>query len=149
FSTLFEPFEISWERQVSAWTQLLTNCIARASLPIDLPEMATSQVRLSMLVLRAHQDKTYLGGVVASLSIPLGTTRAEHEGYHLVWPRDLVECAGALLAVGATREAGNTLRYLLATQQADGRWNQNQWLGGKGYWSGVQLDEVALPVVLA
>ena len=28
-------------------------------------------------------------------------------------------------------------------------WNQNQWLGGRGYWAGVQLDEVALPVVLA
>jgi glucoamylase len=66
-----------------------------------------------------------------------------------VWPRDLVECAGALLAVGATREPGNTLRYLRATQLADGHWNQNQWLGGKPYWTGVQLDETALPVLLA
>jgi glucoamylase len=149
FSALFEPFEISWERQIAAWTQWLSNCLARAQLPVDLPDMATDQFRLSMMVLRSHQDKTYLGAMVASLSIPWGNTRSEHEGYHLVWPRDLVECAGALLAVGATREAGNTLRYLLATQHADGHWNQNQWLGGKGYWAGVQLDEVALPVVLA
>lgn len=149
FSALFEPFEISWERQITAWTQWLTNCMARSSVPPDLPALCRDQFRLSAMVLRAHQDKTYLGAMVASLSIPWGNTRAEHEGYHLVWPRDLVECAGALLAVGATREAGNTLRYLLATQQDDGRWNQNQWLGGKSYWSGVQLDEVALPVVLA
>ena len=85
----------------------------------------------------------------ASLSVPWGNTKEEREGYHLVWPRDLVECAGALLAVGATREAGNTLRYLRASQLADGHWYQNQYLGGKPYWSGVQLDETALPVVLA
>src|SRR5207237_5070449 len=71
------------------------------------------------------------------------------EGYHLVWPRDLVESAGALLAVGAAREARNTLRYLLATQNEDGHWHQNQWLDGKGYWLGVQLDETAFPVLLA
>jgi len=39
----------------------------------------------------------------------VGNTKEEREGYHLVWPRDLVECAGALLAIGAIREAGNTL----------------------------------------
>ena len=107
------------------------------------------QFQISTMVLRAHQDKTYPGAMVASLSVPWGNTKEEREGYHLVWPRDLVECAGALLAVGATREAGNTLRYLLATQLADGHWYQNQCLGGKPYWTGVQLDETALPVLLA
>ncbi|HVY63223.1 MAG TPA: glycoside hydrolase family 15 protein, partial [Gammaproteobacteria bacterium] len=41
------------------------------------------------------------------------------------------------------------LRYLIATQHEDGHWNQNQWLGGTPFWQGVQLDETALPVVLA
>ena len=41
------------------------------------------------------------------------------------------------------------MRYLRATQLADGHWFQNQWLGGKPYWTGVQLDETALPVLLA
>src|SRR6202012_2779942 len=41
------------------------------------------------------------------------------------------------------------LRYLRATQLADGHWYQNQYLGGKPYWTGVQLDETALPVLLA
>ncbi len=41
------------------------------------------------------------------------------------------------------------LRYLLATQRADGSWFQNQWLGGTSYWTGIQLDEVAFPVLLA
>ena len=149
FTALFEPFEISWERQISEWTQWHAGRAVKATLPPELPALCAEQFRLSVMVLRAHQDKTFLGAMVASLSIPWGNTQQEREGYHLVWPRDLVECAGALLAVGATREAGNTLRYLLATQHADGRWNQNQWLSGKSYWPGVQLDEVALPVILA
>ncbi len=147
-TALSEPFAISWERQLTSWTRWHANC-AEEALCADLPEESAGQVRLSTMVLRAHQDKTYPGAMVASLSVPWGNTREERAGYHLVWPRDLVESAGALLAVGAAREARNTLRYLLATQNSDGHWNQNQWLGGKGYWLGVQLDETAFPVLLA
>src|SRR5204863_8243166 len=39
--------------------------------------------------------------------------------------------------------------YLIATQNEDGHWNQNQWLGGAPYWQGIQLDEAAFPVLLA
>jgi glucoamylase len=147
-TALTEPFELSWERQIAAWTRWHAPCTAEA-LCSDLPRECAGQLRLSTMVLRAHQDKTYPGALVASLSVPWGHTHEEREGYHLVWPRDLVECSGALLAVGAQREASNTLRYLLATQHADGHWNQNQWLGGKGHWFGLQLDETAFPVLLA
>jgi glucoamylase len=147
-SALSQPFELSWERQLTAWTRWHANC-AEDRLSADLPQAVAAQLRISTMVLRAHQDKTYPGAIVASLSVPWGNRRDEREGYHLVWPRDLVESAGALLAVGAVHEARNTLRYLLATQNADGHWHQNQWLGGKGYWFGVQLDETALPVLLA
>lgn len=101
------------------------------------------------MVLRVHQDQTYPGAMVASLSIPWGHTRDERGGYHLVWPRDLVECASGLLALGADDKAREILRYLIATQHADGHWNQNQWLGGKSFWEGIQLDETAFPVLLA
>ena len=107
------------------------------------------QARVSAIVLRSHLDKTYPGAMVASLSVPWGHTGNQRGGYHLVWPRDLVECAGALLALGADAEARDTLRYLIATQNEDGHWNQNQWLGGTPYWQGLQLDETALPVLLA
>ncbi len=148
-TALSEPFAISWERQRSTWTSWHTHCTPEKPLSAGLPQACAEQVGISTMVLRTHQDKTYPGAMVASLSVPWGNTREEREGYHLVWPRDLVESAGALLAVGAAREARNTLRYLLATQNADGHWNQNQWLGGKGYWPGVQLDESAFPVLLA
>jgi glucoamylase len=53
------------------------------------------------------------------------------------------------LAFGAEEETRDTLRYLIATQHADGHWNQNQWLGGKAFWEGLQLDETAFPILLA
>jgi glucoamylase len=148
-TALFEPFDYTRDRHVASWDQWYSNARVPPGYTANLPALCAKQFQISTMVLRSHRDKSYPGAMVASLSVPWGNTKEEREGYHLVWPRDLVECAAALLAVGATREAGNTLRYLLATQLADGHWNQNQWLGGKPYWTGVQLDETALPVLLA
>lgn len=148
-SALFEPFEAVWQSQIEDWSAWHRACALRPKLSDGLPPECSSQFRLSTMALRAHLDKTYPGAMVASLSVPWGNTKEEREGYHLVWPRDLCECAGAFLAVGAIREALDTLRYLRATQLADGHWNQNQWLGGRPYWTGVQLDETAFPVLLA
>lgn len=148
-SALFEPFENSWRRQVEDWTAWQRECSARAPLTGSLPAACRDQFKTSTMVLRSHMDKTFPGAMAASLSVPWGNTKDERAGYHLVWPRDLCECAGALLAVGAHREALDTVRYLRATQLVDGHWNQNQWLGGSPYWSAVQLDETAFPVLLA
>jgi glucoamylase len=148
-TALFEPFEHTRDRHVLGWTEWYSKSRVPPEYLYDLPAICAEQFHISAMVLRTHQDKTYPGAMVASLSVPWGNTKDEREGYHLVWPRDLVECAGGMLAVGATREAGNTLRYLCATQLADGHWYQNQYLGSKPYWTGVQLDETALPVLLA
>jgi glucoamylase len=148
-SALFEPFETSWQRQIEDWSVWQKECAGRAPLVGSLPEQCRTQFSVSTMVLRTHQCKTFPGSMVASLSVPWGNTKDERAGYHLVWPRDLCECAGALLAFGATREALDTVRYLRATQLADGHWNQNQWLGGTPYWTAVQLDETAFPVLLA
>jgi glucoamylase len=69
-------------------------------------------------------------------------------GYHLVWPRDMAETAGALIAAGALEDARRALTYLQATQEADGHWPQNMWLDGRPYWPGIQLDETASPILL-
>ena len=86
---------------------------------------------------------------MASLSIPWGNARNDLGGYHLVWTRDLVKSAGALVALGAHGSARRALAYLVATQEPDGHWVQNQWVDGVGYWDGVQLDEAAYPILLA
>ena len=144
-SALVQPFEAVWREQVRAWQAWHTEKAHAKGLPGEFHE----QVHLSAMVLKAHQDKTYPGAMVASLSIPWGNATDDVGGYHLVWPRDLVESAGALLELGAADEARDVLRYLIATQLEDGRWAQNQWLGGTPRWGGIQLDEVAFPVLLA
>lgn len=55
-------------------------------------------------LLLAHEDKTYPGALIASLSIPWGEARGDDDigGYHLVWTRDMVNSATGLLAAGNT-----------------------------------------------
>jgi glucoamylase len=110
--------------------------------------------RLSAMVLKAHEDKTYRGAMIASMSIPWGFSVKASEptvgGYHLVWARDLYEIASALLAAGDRSAAERALNYLLTVQQKpDGSFPQNSWLDGKPYWTALQMDEIAYPIVLA
>lgn len=148
-SSLLQPFDNLLQRQIADWEAWHARHSERYALPLDVPAALRQQFLVSAQVLRSHLDKTYPGAMVASLSIPWGDHGEERGGYHLVWPRDLVQCAGALLALGAEDEARHTLRYLITTQNADGHWHQCQWLGGKPFWHGIQLDETALPVLLA
>jgi glucoamylase len=107
--------------------------------------------RVSTAVLKIHEAKRFPGGIIASLSIPWGFDKGDDDlgGYHLVWPRDLAEAAGALLAAGDSAGARQTLTYLMGTQEADGHWPQNMWLDGRPYWGGLQMDETAFPILLA
>jgi glucoamylase len=116
----------------------------------DLPPGRANTYRISTAVLRTHAAASFPGGYIASLSIPWGQTKGDEDlgGYHLVWPRDLVEIAGGLLAAGAKSEALQVIRYLQAIQEADGHWPQNCWLDGTPYWNGVQMDECAFPILL-
>jgi glucoamylase len=148
-SSLIQPFDNVLQQQIADWEAWQAHCAERNAPSLDVPDTIREQVVVSSIVLRAHLDKTYPGAMVASLSVPWGYTGNERGGYHLVWPRDLMQCAGALLAFGAEVEARDTLRYLIATQNEDGHWHQNQWLGGEPFWQGIQLDETAAPVLLA
>jgi glucoamylase len=129
-------------RQWEAWHESL--------MPIDQPKRERDLYRSSMAVLRTHESKDFVGGIIASLSIPWGFNKGDEDlgGYHLVWPRDLVETAGALVAGGAIVDALRVLRYLESTQEADGHWAQNLWLDGRPYWGGIQMDETAFPILL-
>ncbi|HEV8355190.1 MAG TPA: glucan 1,4-alpha-glucosidase [Gemmatimonadales bacterium] len=145
-AALLPGFEASLEHYARGWSAW-----QRSLRPLDAWGNGSRQLRrVSSAVLLAHQSKSFLGGTIASLSIPWGFAKGDGDlgGYHLVWPRDLVEAAGALLAVGAPAEARQVLRYLQSTQEADGHWAQNQWLDGTPYWSGVQMDETAFPILL-
>ena len=144
-STLLENYEAIREHYVMHWREWHKRLIN-----LDEPERDHDLYRASMSVLRTHESKDFLGGTIASLSIPWGFNKGDEDlgGYHLVWPRDLVETAGGFLAAGAIEDAMRVLRYLEVTQEADGRWAQNLWLDGRPYWGGLQMDEAALPILL-
>ena len=145
-SALAMPFEEHRARFVAQWH--------RAANPEWLAAKACDGgklMRASHNVLLAHEDKTYSGAFVASASIPWGQIKGDDDlgGYHLVWTRDMVQTATALLACGRAETARRALVYLACTQKPNGGFAQNFWVDGEPYWSGVQLDEVAFPIVLA
>ena len=126
----------------------------RAKAPVDLRKAATDGGMLSQIsesVLYAHEDKRYPGAFIASASIPWGASKDDNDlgGYHLVWTRDMVQTATALMACGRTENALRALIYLACTQQPNGGFAQNFWVDGTAYWGGIQLDEVAFPIILA
>jgi glucoamylase len=143
--SLLEDFDQTWAAYVDGWKRWHAS-IGHAS----TSKSHRKFYHVSAMLLRAHEDKRIEGGFIASLSIPWGFSKGDNDlgGYHLVWPRDLVEAAGGLLAIGAHRGARRVLRYLQVTQEADGHWGQNMWLDGAPYWSGIQMDETALPILL-
>jgi glucoamylase len=108
-----------------------------------------AQARRSAAVLKTHEDRTFPGAVVASLSVPWGNARNDLGGYHLVWARDAVNSGLALLAIGQTDDARRMLAYLIAMQNPDGHWAQNFYPDGRAFWKGIQLDEVGFPILLA
>jgi glucoamylase len=107
--------------------------------------------RNSRNLLLAHEDKTFAGALIASASIPWGNAKGDEDvgGYHLVWTRDMVNSALALLAGEDSKTPLRALVYLACCQQADGGFAQNFWIDGGAYWQGIQLDEVAFPILLA
>jgi glucoamylase len=108
---------------------------------------------VSVMTLAASEDKTYRGGYIASPTMPWvwGQGLENPSGaYHLVWSRDLYQIATALIAAGDTAGANRAVDYLFFRQQkADGSFPQNSTVDGTPHWTNLQLDEVALPIVLA
>jgi glucoamylase len=100
-------------------------------------------------MIKVHEDRAYSGALVASLSIPWGNSTDTLGGYHLVWPRDATLAAFALLAAGQTHEAVRVLAGFISTQRPSGSWPQNYYPNGTAFWTGMQLDEAAFPVLLA
>jgi glucoamylase len=144
-SSLFEDYDGLRHHYVMHWQNWQNTLIK-----LDDPPREYDLYRSSTAVLRTHESKDFLGGIIASLSIPWGFSKGDEDlgGYHLIWPRDLVETAGSLLAAGAVTDSVKVLRYLETTQEADGNWAQNLWLDGRPYWGGVQMDETAFPILL-
>jgi glucoamylase len=148
FQSLAEPYQAQRDAYIRQWQR--TGVSPKSDLRSDTTD-GGHLYRLSRCVLLAHEDKLFQGALVASMSIPWGETKNDTDvgGYHLVWTRDLVQSATALLAAGQTGTPLRALLWLATIQGADGCFPQNSWINGNAYWSGVQLDEIAAPILLA
>jgi len=148
FQSLAEPFELKREAYVRQWQRAVID--PKFDFSSDTTDDG-GMYRLSRCVLLAHEDKVFQGAIVASLSIPWGEAKGDQDlgGYHLVWTRDLVHSATALLATGQIGTPLRALIWLAAIQRPDGSFPQNSWIDGTAYWSGLQLDQVAFPILLA
>ena len=104
------------------------------------------------MVLAGSEDKTLRGGFVAAPGRPWAwANKLQYLAvYHAVWSRDLYQIATGLLAVGDDAAANRSLTYLWTVQQRDdGSFPQNSRLDGAPVFGGLQMDEVAFPIVLA
>ncbi|MEO7996531.1 MAG: glycoside hydrolase family 15 protein [Gemmatimonadaceae bacterium] len=146
-ASLYDSYEKNERRYAKGWREWQAEL-----LPLDehVDETMPHLYRASTAVMKTHMSMNCDGGSIASLSIPWGNTKGDGDlgGYHLVWPRDMVETAGGLLAAGAHHEMRSMLRFLAVTQEPDGHWPQNMWLNGTPFWNGMQLDETAFPILL-
>lgn len=106
---------------------------------------------LAANVLKASQDKQ-TGAFVAGLGTPWGESNGDQDsgGYHLVWERDMYEFSSALIVAGDTADPKRALLWAFTTQQqTGGLFPQNSYVDGTPYFTGVQLDEQAFPIMLA
>ncbi|MCE9687184.1 glycoside hydrolase family 15 protein [Shewanella sp. AS16] len=141
------------------WSQYLASL---ASLPAMAKNTADEGKLLytSAMVLKAQEDKTHAGALIASLSNPWGDTvpaEVGSTGYKAVWPRDFYQCAMAFLAMGDTQTPRVAFEYLKQVQAGaatpgysgtPGWFLQKTHVDGETEWVGVQLDQTAMPIML-
>ena len=127
---------------------------AASSAAGDRAAPAATTYDVSVMVLAAHEDKTYRGAYIASPTMPWawGTGLSNPSGaYHLVWSRDLYQ-----IATGADRRrrhapapTARSTTCSSASRSPTARSRRTRRVDGTPHWGDLQLDEVALPIVLA
>jgi glucoamylase len=147
FQSLNAPFAEHGKRFAEQWERTAAGILPLEKLSHDGGKLYCASCSL----LRAHEDKSYPGAFIASLAIPWGEAAGDSDqgGYHLVWTRDMVNSANAMLAAGDRTTPIRALIYLDVSQEENGGFAQNFWVDGEPYWRGIQLDEVAFPILLA
>lgn len=149
----FRPARERFREQWRTWADAMSGFDAGPPLGAedgtDLSDRMRDAALNSAVVLKSHEDRTYPGALVASLSTPWGSSTNTLGGYHLVWPRDTVLTAFAFIAMDMPDDATRILGHLVATQRPNGHWWQNAYPSGTPFWTGIQLDEAAFPILLA
>ena len=160
--TASTDFDDLSERYIEGWDDYLHG-LQRPGNPAGLTWRERAEVRrtyrTSAAVLKASEDKTFPGAVVASLASPWGQAVAAGDpaltyfcSYREVFARDLYETFTGFMAAGDIATAEDTVRFLFERQQlSDGSFPRNSLINGKTAPDsfGIQLDEVAYPILMA
>jgi len=113
---------------------------------------ADNQYYLSAMTLKTMQDKSN-GAMIAGIGTPWGPSESDNDvgGYHLVWSLDMYKFANALITAGDTASATNAVNWLFNVDMdpSTGRFPQNAYVTGKPSWNATQMDEQAMPIILA
>ncbi len=142
---------------ISGWQSWLSGLNA-APASVTGSQALQTQYYVSLMELKADEDKTYIGAFVAAPNVPwgasvsadTGTGQGGAHGYHAVWTRDEYEMASTLLAAGDKADAQAALSYIFAYEvESNGAVKQNTWLNGNTVFGSLQMDEVADPIILA
>ncbi len=146
FSALEGSFEQGWH----SWLAGLNSPPASVTGNAQLQQ----QYYVSLMEVKADEDKTYTGGFVAAPNDPWGTSVSANSGgdhgYHAVWTRDEYQMASALLAAGDATDANAALQYIFTyEEESNGAVKQNTFLNGNTVFGSLQMDEVADPIILA
>jgi glucoamylase len=147
-AALSRGFDAALDAYAQDWHSYLDGL---APIPASAGQWRT-EYDVSAMVIAASEDKTFRGGFVASPGRPWAwANELQHfPVYHEVWARDLYQHATALIAMGDTAAAARALDHLWSVQQRpDGSFPQNARLDGEAVFGGLQLDEVAFPIVLS
>ena len=155
--SLSHPFALTAAKYVFGWAAY----DARLRRPAAAARM-DRYYYLSANVLKASEDKTYPGAIVASLASPWGqsvsagvTSGGEPSyfgSYREVFARDLYEAFTGLMADGDVATARAATLFLFDRQQLpSGAMPRNSLLNGKAApdTGGTQLDEAAYPILMA
>jgi glucoamylase len=150
FTSLESSFEAGWHSWIGGLSAPPASVTGSASLE--------TQYYVSLMEVKADEDKTYAGAFIAAPTVPwgasvsanTGTGDSGQHGYHVVWTRDEYEMASTLLAAGDTTDALAALNYIFGyEEESSGGVKQNTWLNGTTVFGSLQMDEVADPIILA
>jgi len=164
--SLQQPFGSVLDSYEQGWSAYDAGLRRPPAVIPGLPASAGARPRatyyLSANVLKASEDKTFPGAIVASLASPWGQAVSAGAmpggkpvyfgSYREVFSRDLYEVFTGLLVDGDLATATATARFLLERQQLPtGEIPRNSLLNGKAApdTGGDQLDETAYPILMA
>ena len=156
FSQLQKSYESGWEAYDAGLNAPPSHF---NGVPGSQWHQLVAEYYLSANVVKASEDKTFPGAIVASLSSPWGQAVSAGDpnntffgSYREVFARDVYEAWTGLLLDGDLATASDVVNFLFKDQQqADGSMPRNSLLNGKLAPDsfGTQLDEASYPIIMA